>query len=155
MVLRIRLARFGQAHKPIYNIVLAQAKSARDSKPLEVLGVYDPLPKTSLASPDTPEYITDPVTGQIKRDAEGRKMKFEGKKYKDIKLDRSRVKYWLGVGAQPTEGVERILAMVRFSSFPLVLLIFYRFTIVGRGCFCWMRRNVLFLGGFRSWELSG
>ena len=104
MVLRIRLARFGQRHAPLYNIVLAQARSARDSKPLEVLGTYDPQPKTPLASADTPEYVVDPQTGEEK--------KYEPKRYKDVKLDKSRVKYWLGVGAQPTEGVERLLCLV-------------------------------------------
>ncbi|KAL8963839.1 MAG: hypothetical protein Q9183_004913, partial [Haloplaca sp. 2 TL-2023] len=46
MVLKIRLARFGRRNAPFYNIVVAQARTARNSKPLEVLGTYDPIPKT-------------------------------------------------------------------------------------------------------------
>lgn len=38
MVVKIRLARFGRKRAPVYNIVVAQARSARDSRPLEVLG---------------------------------------------------------------------------------------------------------------------
>lgn len=38
MVLKIRLARFGKRNNPFYNIVVAQARTARNSKPLEVLG---------------------------------------------------------------------------------------------------------------------
>lgn len=103
MVLRIRLARFGTKGKPVYNIVLTQAKTARNSKPMEVLGTYNPIPQTPLASSHTPEF-----------NAEGDK--FRPKKYKDIKLDTVRTKYWLGVGAQPTEPVEKLLCMV--SAFP-------------------------------------
>ncbi|KFY16299.1 hypothetical protein V491_05370 [Pseudogymnoascus sp. VKM F-3775] len=45
MVVKIRLARFGKRKAPFYNIVVAQARTARNSKPLEVLGTYDPIPK--------------------------------------------------------------------------------------------------------------
>ncbi|KAL9002070.1 MAG: hypothetical protein Q9188_004984 [Gyalolechia gomerana] len=86
MVLKIRLARFGKRNAPFYNIVVAQARTARNSKPLEVLGTYDPIPKT-------------PPSG-------------EGKAIKDIKLDISRAKYWLGVGAQPSEPAWRLLSMI-------------------------------------------
>jgi len=99
MAVRIRLARFGTKRKPVYNIVVAQAKSARDSKPMEVLGTYNPIPQTPLASPETPEYLP---TGE----------KFAPKKFKDVKLDSSRTKYWLGVGAQPSEPVAKLLCLI-------------------------------------------
>ncbi|KAL6718705.1 37S ribosomal protein S16, mitochondrial [Lecanora helva] len=86
MVLKIRLARFGKRNAPFYNIVVAQARSARNSKPLEVLGTYDPIPKP-------------PAFG-------------EGKPIKDIKLDTARAKYWLGVGAQPSDPAWRLLSMI-------------------------------------------
>ncbi|MCJ1311579.1 37S ribosomal protein S16, mitochondrial [Agyrium rufum] len=86
MVVKIRLARFGKANAPFYNIVVANARTARNSKPLEVIGTYDPIPKP-------PSYG-------------------DGKPYKDIKLDSARAKYWLGVGAQPTDPVWRMLAMI-------------------------------------------
>ncbi|KAF2230022.1 ribosomal protein S16 [Viridothelium virens] len=86
MVVRIRLARFGKRHQPIYNIVVANARTARNSKPLEVLGTYDPIPKQSASG--------------------------EGRKYKDIKVDISRAKYWLGVGAQPSDPAWRLMAML-------------------------------------------
>jgi small subunit ribosomal protein S16 len=116
MVLKIRLARFGKRNAPFYNIVVAQARylppspshppsfpppfpspsqprltpptrSARNSKPLEVLGTYDPIPKP-------------PPLGE------------SGKPIKDIKLDTARAKYWLGVGAQPSDTAWRLLSMV-------------------------------------------
>ncbi|KAL2818420.1 ribosomal protein S16 domain-containing protein [Aspergillus cavernicola] len=89
MVVRIRLARFGNKHQPFYNIIVAQARSARDSKPLEVIGTLNPFPQR-------PTNLSE----QEARTARA---------YKEISLDRSRVKYWLGVGAQPSDPVWRIL----------------------------------------------
>ncbi|KAL4870330.1 hypothetical protein BDV12DRAFT_166152 [Aspergillus spectabilis] len=89
MVVRIRLARFGNKHQPFFNIVVAQARSARDSKPLEVIGTLNPLPQR-------PTNLSD----EAARNA---------RPYKEISLDRSRAKYWLGVGAQPSDSVWRIL----------------------------------------------
>ena len=103
MVLRIRLARFGKRHSPIYNIVVAQARSARNSKPLEVIGIYDPKPKVPLSSNSDPESMLN---------EKGERVSYAPKKIKDIQLDQLRTKYWLGVGAQPTETVERLLCLV-------------------------------------------
>lgn len=68
--------------------LMSRNRSARNSLPLEVLGTYDPIPKL-------------PPDG-------------EGKKFKDIRLDSVRAKYWLGVGAQPTKTTWRLLSMVSF-----------------------------------------
>ncbi|KAI9755466.1 MAG: 37S ribosomal protein S16, mitochondrial, partial [Candelina submexicana] len=37
----------------------------------------------------------------------------DGKPYKDIQLDSARAKYWLGVGAQPSDPAWRLLSMWR------------------------------------------
>lgn len=105
MVVRIRLARFGRKRQPFYNIVVSQARTARNSKPMEVLGTFDPLPRVPLASNTTPETMINDA---------GEEVPFVPKKYKDLKLDTSRAKYWLGVGAQPSEPVEKLLCLVRF-----------------------------------------
>ncbi|ODV82106.1 ribosomal protein S16 [Suhomyces tanzawaensis NRRL Y-17324] len=81
--LRIRLARFGRKHQPLYNIVVAKKGSARDSLPIEVLGTYNPVPV-----PLTPEEKAAGV-----------------KAFKDIQLDFNRSKYWVGVGADVSERV--------------------------------------------------
>ncbi|KAF2703778.1 ribosomal protein S16 [Pleomassaria siparia CBS 279.74] len=88
MVVRIRLARFGKKHAPFYNIVVAHARTARNSRPLEVLGTYNPLPQP-------------PRPGDT-----------HGRPWKDIKLDISRARYWIGVGAQPSDTAWRLLAMI-------------------------------------------
>ncbi|KAL7273686.1 37S ribosomal protein S16, mitochondrial [Rhizina undulata] len=85
MVVKLRLARFGKAHAPVYNIVVAQARTARNSKPIEVIGTYDPIPKP-------------PIDGN-------------GKPFKEIQLDIDRAKYWLGVGAQPSDPMQRLLSI--------------------------------------------
>ncbi|KAJ4210499.1 37S ribosomal protein S16, mitochondrial [Fusarium falciforme] len=87
MVVKIRLARFGRRNQPFYNIVIAHARTARNSRPLEVIGTYDPIPKP------------DPYDNS-------------GKLHKDIKLDTQRARYWIGVGAQPTDTAWRLLSMV-------------------------------------------
>lgn len=51
-------------------------------------GTYDPIPKK-------------PEDG-------------EGRPFKDIRLDSVRARYWLGVGAQPSDPAWRLLSMVRF-----------------------------------------
>ncbi|KAI2611866.1 ribosomal protein S16, mitochondrial [Hypoxylon sp. NC1633] len=87
MVVKIRLARFGRRNSPFYNIVVAHARTPRNSRPLEVIGTYDPFPK--------PDPYDD-----------------SGRLHKDINLDTIRAKYWIGVGAQPTDTAWRLLSMV-------------------------------------------
>lgn len=41
-MVKIRLSRGGRTHKPIYTIVAANSRNARDGKFLEKLGQYDP-----------------------------------------------------------------------------------------------------------------
>ncbi|KAF9893987.1 37S ribosomal protein S16, mitochondrial [Aspergillus nanangensis] len=89
MVVRIRLARFGNKHSPIYNVVVAQARSARDSKPLEVIGTFNTVPQK-------PTNLSDEEARRARA-------------FKEVSLDRSRAKYWLGVGAQPSGSVWKLL----------------------------------------------
>src|ERR1700738_2206375 len=43
-VICIRLARFGRKNLPFYRLFVADSRSPRDGKHLEVVGHYDPLP---------------------------------------------------------------------------------------------------------------
>lgn len=106
MPVRIRLAYHPLARKkePLYHIVVAKSKSlclmfreltsrtGRQRKPLEVIGVYDPIPR----------YPTTP-NGQVLEDRD---------KVKKISMNVDRVKYWLSVGAQPTNHCARLFAKV-------------------------------------------
>lgn len=129
MVLRIRLARLSKRHAPHYNIVLARDRTARDSKPMEVLGTYNPLPQTPLASAAFParspsssntqsttqsssSNTTSGAQQQNNTSGTNNQVEDRVKRYKDIQLDITRTKYWLGVGAQVSEPVGRLLALV-------------------------------------------
>mmetsp|Transcript_25337 Transcript_25337/g.42451 ORF Transcript_25337/g.42451 Transcript_25337/m.42451 type:complete len:105 (+) Transcript_25337:181-495(+) len=78
MGVRIRLARFGRTHAPIYRVFIADAKFRRDGRHIEIVGKYDPVPQR------------------------------DGNKH--VSLNIERIKYWLSVGAQPSDQVAKILA---------------------------------------------
>lgn len=42
--LRIRFSRQGCTNRPFYHIIVSKAYRARDTKPLEQIGTYDPMP---------------------------------------------------------------------------------------------------------------
>lgn len=70
MSVRIRFTRIGRPHDPYYRVVATDRRNARDAKPIEVLGTFNPR-----------------------------------NKQKPEALNVERLKYWVGVGAQPTESV--------------------------------------------------
>ncbi|MFZ1282084.1 MAG: 30S ribosomal protein S16 [Ignavibacteriaceae bacterium] len=45
MAVKLRLRRMGKKKQPIYKVVAADARSPRDGKFLEVVGIYNPLTK--------------------------------------------------------------------------------------------------------------
>lgn len=51
MSVHLRLARHGSTNRPFYHIVAALKSRARDSRPLEKLGEYDPLAQATLRTP--------------------------------------------------------------------------------------------------------
>lgn len=111
MVVKIRLARLSKRRQPFYNIVVAKARSARDSRPMEVLGTYNPVPQTPLASNFAPSASSSSSAATDATVAATASPQIP-RKYKDIQLDITRTKYWLGVGAQPSEGVQGILGLL-------------------------------------------
>lgn len=82
--MRIRLVRMGRVRQPVYNIAVGRKRGSLRSVPLEVIGTYDPTP--------TPLSAAQREAGV--------------KPIKNVELDFERAKYWLGVGAQPSERVE-------------------------------------------------
>ncbi|MBL6991028.1 MAG: 30S ribosomal protein S16 [Bacteriovoracaceae bacterium] len=52
-MVKIRLARGGRVHKPIYTIVATDSRNARDGRFLEKLGKYDPAQQEVLSSVNT------------------------------------------------------------------------------------------------------
>ncbi|MBM9519811.1 30S ribosomal protein S16 [Desulforhopalus vacuolatus] len=52
MAVRIRLTRQGRKKKPFYRIIVANGKSPRDGKFLDILGTYDPLQEPIIVKID-------------------------------------------------------------------------------------------------------
>lgn len=100
MPIRLRLARHGQSHTPVYHLVAINATKRRDAMPIEKLGEYDPLPRT-------PKDYKLPVSHQVF----GARTKAVPKE-KRIEWNVERINHWLSVGAQPTPSVVRLLERV-------------------------------------------
>lgn len=49
-MVKIRLKRQGNKHRPFYRIVVAKSDSGRDSAAIEILGTYNPLTKPSTVT---------------------------------------------------------------------------------------------------------
>ncbi|NJN19832.1 MAG: 30S ribosomal protein S16 [Oscillochloris sp.] len=76
-MVRIRLRRTGKTKQPSYRLVIADSRSPRDGKFIEIIGHYNPIRQPKVL---------------------------------EVKTDRAR--YWLGVGAQPSETVAKLLKRV-------------------------------------------
>src|SRR5262245_7170367 len=74
VAVKIRLLRMGKIRNPQYRIVVADARTKRDGRAIEYVGLYHPKEEPSR-----------------------------------IEVNSDRVQYWLSVGAQPSEPVQRIL----------------------------------------------
>ena len=76
MAVKIKLTRLGKIRNPQYRIVVADARTRRDGRSIETIGLYRPKEEPSF-----------------------------------IQIDSERAQYWLGVGAKPTEAVQRLLEL--------------------------------------------
>ncbi|KAK9469277.1 ribosomal protein S16 domain-containing protein [Lipomyces arxii] len=78
----IRLVRMGLRNEPFYNIAVSHKKIGLNKLPIEVIGVYRATP---TAFPNQKEI-----------------------QMKEVQLDFDRARYWLGVGALPSDTVSDI-----------------------------------------------
>jgi small subunit ribosomal protein S16 len=104
MPVRLRLARHGQKHAPVYHIVAINATKRRDARPLEKLGEYDPIPRIPK------ELANFPPKANVFGNQE-----YTVTKEKRIEWNVDRIRYWLGVGAQPTLSVIKLLERVSWD----------------------------------------
>ncbi|WFD33832.1 37S ribosomal protein S16, mitochondrial [Malassezia cuniculi] len=106
MVVRLRLARHGTRNNPFFHLVAIQNTKARNARPIEKLGEYDPVPRPvraqapSRATEDRPGY-----NGQIISSGIQQTVRHE----KRIEWNEERIRYWLDTGAQPSKPVARLL----------------------------------------------
>jgi small subunit ribosomal protein S16 len=73
----IRLRRTGKTKQPSYRVVIADKRSPRDGRFIEIIGYYNPV-----------------------------------RQPKELVIKGDRARYWLSVGAQPTDAVVRLLKRV-------------------------------------------
>ncbi len=73
-MVKIRLRRTGKTKQPSYRLVVADSRSPRDGKFIEIIGHYNPI--------RIPKVLV---------------------------IDAERARYWLGVGAQPSDTVASLL----------------------------------------------
>ena len=103
MVVRIRLQRWGQRNLPFYRIVAAVAKYKRDGRFLERVCFLFPISFSSQNNSCITSIFSKLGTYNPIAFNDG---------IKEITADSERIKYWLSVGAQPTERVSWILSKV-------------------------------------------
>ena len=72
MAVRIRMKKMGRRHRPFFRICAMDSRTPRDGRPIEELGIYDPMVQ---------------------------------EKEERVKLNSERIRYWLSVGAQPSDKV--------------------------------------------------
>jgi small subunit ribosomal protein S16 len=73
-MVKIRLRRTGKTKQPSYRLVVADSRSPRDGKFIEIIGHYNPVRQPKV-----------------------------------LEINGERARYWLGVGAQPSDTVARLL----------------------------------------------
>lgn len=109
MPVRIRLARPSGATKLTthYHIVAINATKRRDAKPLEVLGIYDPVLRSRY----------DKSKGWTVEDAQKTLRGLDAPPPPDRRIEWSvdRLRYWVGVGAEPTKTIVQLLDSVRLQ----------------------------------------
>lgn len=112
MVVRLRLARHGTKNNPFYHIVAIRDKAARDARPIEKLGEYDPIPRVRTNQTKPPSSPADLNAGQVTTSGLENFQK-QSKPEKRVEWNTQRIHYWLGVGAQPSKPVAKLLDRVR------------------------------------------
>ncbi|CAG7850096.1 SubName: Full=Related to 30S ribosomal protein S16 {ECO:0000313/EMBL:CCA71986.1} [Serendipita indica DSM 11827] len=100
MPVRLRLARHGTTNNPFYHIVAINQRKARNAKPLELLGTYDPIPRAPTINKKTyPEmYATS-------------SQPHDGVATKRVEWNLERIHWWISQGAQPSDSVMRLFTM--------------------------------------------
>ena len=78
MATRIRLARVGSKKNPIYRVVVADARSPRDGRFIEIVGRYNPQTDPSTISLDAEKIKQWIDKGAQPSDAVKRLMKAQG-----------------------------------------------------------------------------
>ncbi len=77
-MVKIRLARLGNKHRPFYRVVVQKSTAGRNSKAIEILGTYDPLTKPSTVKLDSERAMHWLLEGAQPTETAARLLKREG-----------------------------------------------------------------------------
>lgn len=77
-MVKLRLKRMGKKHKPIYKVVVADARSPRDGKFIEAVGHYNPNPEPMEIKLDAERVLHWLKTGAIPTNTVRSLFKHEG-----------------------------------------------------------------------------
>lgn len=103
----VPLLRSHQLALTLIDQVAINSSKRRDALPLEKLGEYDPIPRP----PPTSTSLAHAVANSFHLASRAPEVARESRE-KRIVWDVERIRYWLGVGAQPTESVVKLLERV-------------------------------------------
>lgn len=91
MAVKLRLKRMGAKQRPSYRIVAADARSPRDGRFIEFLGVYDPIKNPAVVKLDEEKILKWLANGAIPTDTVKIILKDNGilKKFNDSKVKKT------------------------------------------------------------------
>ena len=107
MPVRIRLARYGRRNLPFYRIYVADGRSPRDGRHIEIIGHYDPKPGARPGETRGPAgrrraiheaTLTDPSSLLPPRLA---RAEVDGNKHMGLKIDRAKSVHERGRARDP------------------------------------------------------
>lgn len=78
MAVRIRLRRTGRKKVPTYRVIVADSRSPRDGRFIDVLGRYDPRPDPSLVEIDNEKSVRWLMNGAKPSDAARKLLEISG-----------------------------------------------------------------------------
>lgn len=93
----------GARNRPVFRVVAADGRSPRDGRFIEELGTYHPAKTSNKVAQDMARANRRLVFSVGKTERKGKKVRGW------VAMDMSRIEYWLGVGAQPSDTVQSFL----------------------------------------------
>lgn len=106
MAVRIRMKQMGRRHRHYFRIVAIDGRQPRDGRVIEELGTYDPHGQTTVSA----EMVSNKTENQGGQSPAPRTKAARAADHSArVTLIPSRIKYWLSVGAMPSEQVAILL----------------------------------------------
>lgn len=108
-LLRIRLARFGCRNRPFYRLVAIDSRKPRDAMPIEYVSFRTYRRQDSGPPAGNRDKSTLPAARLTLQLGTYNPIPYGLDTTKEVRLRLDRIKYWLSVGAQPSDRVNFLL----------------------------------------------